>query len=524
MSKSKANIAVIGCGHWGKNLVRNYAQLGALKSVVDGNPDTADKMAADHGATACTFDEILADTDIKGVVIATPAETHAALAKKAIAANKNVYVEKPLTINVKDGEEVCRMAKDKGVILMVGHLLQYHPAFIHLKEMVQSGDLGRLQYIYSHRMNLGKVRREENILWSFAPHDISMILALAGEEPNNVSAIGSSFLHETICDVTTTHMSFENGVRAHIFVSWLHPFKEQKLVVIGEKGMAVFNDTLPWSEKLMLYPHKINWENGIPVPEKADGTAIPLDEAEPLKLECQHFLNAIETGTTPKTDGEEGLRVLKVLNKAQQSLEKKTDALASNTADYFIHESAYVDSPVEIGSDTKIWHFSHVLKNSKIGDNCVIGQNVMIGPDAVIGDNCKIQNNVSLYKGVKLEDGVFCGPSCVFTNVNNPRAEIERKDEFRETLVKKGATIGANATIVCGHTIGRYAFIGAGATVTSDVPDYALYAGCPAKQIGWMSEAGAKLDDTFICPIDGTQYEETSGGTLQKRNSKEKAA
>ena len=524
MSKTEANIAVIGCGHWGKNLVRNYAQLGALKSIVDGNPDTAKKMAADHNVSAQTYDEVLADPAIKGVVIATPAETHATLAKKAIEAGKHVYVEKPLTINVKDAEEVCQMAKDKGVVLMVGHLLQYHPAFIHLKNMVQSGDLGRLQYIYSHRMNLGKVRREENILWSFAPHDISMILALAGEEPNDVSAIGSCFLHETICDVTTTHMTFDNGVRAHIFVSWLHPFKEQKLVVIGEKGMAVFNDTLPWSEKLMLYPHKINWENGIPVPEKADGTPIPLDEAEPLKLECQHFLNAIETGNVPNTDGEEGLRVLKVLNQAQKSLEKKTDALTANAADYFIHESAYVDAPVEIGSDTKIWHFSHVLKNSKIGANCVIGQNVMIGPDAVIGNNCKIQNNVSLYKGVKLEDGVFCGPSCVFTNVNNPRAEIERKDEFRETLVKKGATIGANATIVCGHTIGRYAFIGAGATVTSNVPDYALYAGCPAKQIGWMSEAGAKLDDTLVCPIDGIKYEQTPEGTLQKTNQKEKAA
>lgn len=174
--------------------------------------------------------------------------------------------------------------------------------------------------------------------------------------------------------------------------------------------------------------------------------------------------------------------------------------------DVKLHESTYVDDPSEIGVNTRIWHFSHVLGGSRIGSNCSIGQNVVIGPDVSVGDNCKIQNNVSLYKGVNLEDGVFCGPSCVFTNVVNPRAEIERKDEFKQTLVKKGSTIGANATIVCGVTLGRYSFIAAGAVVTKDVPDFAMMAGVPAKRIGWMSKAGARLDETFQCPIDGSRY------------------
>jgi UDP-2-acetamido-3-amino-2,3-dideoxy-glucuronate N-acetyltransferase len=174
--------------------------------------------------------------------------------------------------------------------------------------------------------------------------------------------------------------------------------------------------------------------------------------------------------------------------------------------DVRIHESAYVDDDVVIGEGTSIWHFCHVLGEVQIGRRCSIGQNVMIGPKVTIGDGCKVQNNVSLYEGVVLDDEVFCGPSCVFTNVVNPRANVSRKSEFRPTRVKRGATIGANATIVCGHTIGAYAFIAAGAVVTKDVPDHALMAGVPAKRIGWMSRAGERLGPDLVCPRDGSRY------------------
>jgi UDP-2-acetamido-3-amino-2,3-dideoxy-glucuronate N-acetyltransferase len=181
-----------------------------------------------------------------------------------------------------------------------------------------------------------------------------------------------------------------------------------------------------------------------------------------------------------------------------------------------IHESAYIDADVVIGEGTRIWHFCHVLPRSHIGRDCILGQNVMVGPDVQIGDRCKLQNNVSIYPGVTLEDGVFCGPSCVFTNVTNPRAEIDRKAEFKATLVRRGASIGANATIVCGVTLGRYCFIAAGAVVTRDVGDFAMMAGVPARRIGWMSRAGAKLGADLICPLDGSRYQLSGPDRLEE--------
>ncbi len=182
----------------------------------------------------------------------------------------------------------------------------------------------------------------------------------------------------------------------------------------------------------------------------------------------------------------------------------------------FIHESSYVDDNVVIGRGTKVWHFSHILTKCQIGENCSLGQNVVVGPNVSVGSGVKIQNNVSIYEGVTLEDGVFCGPSCVFTNVNNPRSEITRKDEYRKTIVRRGASIGANATIICGHNLGQYCFIAAGAVVTREVPAFALMAGTPAKRIGWMSKAGGRLGADLICPLDGAAYREVTVDQIEE--------
>ncbi len=543
MKNNQPNIAVIGSGYWGKNLVRNYHQIGALKLICDKNETVLSSFQEQYpGVDTCmALNDTLSREDIQGIVIATPAETHYILAREALLAGKHVYIEKPLVLKEEDGQDLIRLAKEKDLVLMVGHLLQYHPVFLKLKEMAASGELGRINYIYSHRLNLGKIRREENILWSFAPHDISMILSLAGEEPDEVMATGGNYLHKRIADVTTTHLEFPSGLRAHIFVSWLHPFKVQQLVVVGDKKMAVFDDTQPWEDKLLLYPHEIKWQNNIPIPSKGEAERVDIPQAEPLKMECEHFLHCMTNCRRPQTDGAEGLRVLRILNAAQQSLDgdsekidlaqRRKDAKGTEkgvlekkpttdhrppTTDFFAHETALIDDNVTVGDGSKIWHFSHVLSNSTIGENCNIGQNVVIGPDVTIGKGCKIQNNVSVYKGVTLEDGVFCGPSMVFTNIYNPRAEIRKMDQVRPTLVKHGATLGANCTIVCGTTIGEYGFVGAGAVVTRNVPRHALMLGNPARRVGWMCQCGERLTDDLDCLTCGKTYEKNEEGLKEK--------
>ncbi len=540
--KDKKFIAHLGLGYWGKNILRNLYELGLLYAACDPDSQTVEERKKQFPDVqyAAGIEDILKDPAVRAVSIAAPAALHYRLAKDSLLSGKDVYVEKPLALTVAEGEELVEIARREGRVLMVGHILQYHPAVVKLKEFITEGVLGRIEYIYSNRLNIGKLRTEENILWSFAPHDISVILMLLGEEPVKVSAQGGAYLSEGVYDTTLTFLEFAGGVKGHIFVSWLHPFKEQKLVIVGSKAMAVFDDIS--KEKLFLYPHKIEWRDGkIPVAQKADYEVVPVGPGEPLKLELAHFAECVLERKTPLTDGCEGLRVLKVLEAAERSISssKNKDFAAgkkseksicfspgrtknSESPDVFVHQSAFVDVGVKLGAGTRIWHFSHIMGGSEIGEGCVIGQNVVIGPDARIGNRCKIQNNVSVYKGVVLEDEVFCGPSCVFTNVYTPRAFVERKHEFLPTIVKRGATIGANATVVCGSAIGRYALVGAGAVVKSDVPDYAVIAGVPARQMGWACKCGVPLKvngQNAVCANCGSEYRLENGKfTVIKEN------
>jgi|SRR5581483_3630011 len=314
-------IAVVGAGYWGVNLVRVFHQLGVLGRICDFSPSRLQQLAEKYPDIKMdsSYEAVLDDSSIDAVVIATPAETHYDLARRALLARKDAYVEKPLTLHCDEAERLTSLAEAQEQILMVGHLLEYHPAVTRLNELIEQGDLGRLEYVYSNRLNMGKVRREENALWSFAPHDISVILLLLKQMPIQVAATGGTYLQPNIADVTISTMLFDRGVRAHLFVSWLHPYKEQKLVVVGERRMAVFDDVLK-TNKLQVYDKKIDLVNGQFVVEKPAGRVIEFASDEPLMLECRHFLECIETRQTPKTDGRDGWRVLKVLEASQRSL------------------------------------------------------------------------------------------------------------------------------------------------------------------------------------------------------------
>ncbi|MDD5195571.1 MAG: Gfo/Idh/MocA family oxidoreductase [Candidatus Omnitrophica bacterium] len=321
MKNNNQSIGLIGLGYWGKNILRNLHNLGAVSFACDSNLKTLKIRREEFPEIKYTdtFSDLLTSPQINAIAISTPAISHYELVRQALLADKDVFVEKPLALNVEDAHKLVELAQEKNKILMVGHLLRYHPAFIKLKELIEKGELGRIQYLYSNRLNIGKLRVEENILWSFAPHDISAILALIGKFPLNVNCFGGDYLNKGIYDTTVTSLEFDGGVRAHIFVSWLHPFKEQKLVVVGTGAMAVFDDLA--SEKLLIYPHKIEWSNGkVPIARQAKFNSVKIKHAEPLLEELKHFLDCITSRKQPRTDGQEGLSVLKVLQAAEDSL------------------------------------------------------------------------------------------------------------------------------------------------------------------------------------------------------------
>jgi UDP-2-acetamido-3-amino-2,3-dideoxy-glucuronate N-acetyltransferase len=324
MSDNARTVAVIGCGYWGKNIVRNFSELGALRMVCDSHAPLAAAMSAQFSVPAMSLEEIERDPSVTGVAIASPAPLHAELASRFLAAGKHVFVEKPVALEMDDAERLVRLAAEQQRLLMVGHLLHYHPAFQRACALIEGGEIGALKHIYSNRLSFGKVRTEENVLWSFAPHDISMILRLAGSvRPDHVAAFGGGYISQGIADFCVVNLGFGPGVSAHIFVSWQHPFKEQRLVAIGAKGALVFDDTAPKDKKLALYRSTAVIENGQPVLNKADAEYVAFEDGEPLRNECQAFLTGMTNPHSVFTNGEEGLRVLDVLSRAESSMQGK---------------------------------------------------------------------------------------------------------------------------------------------------------------------------------------------------------
>ncbi|MSO69313.1 MAG: Gfo/Idh/MocA family oxidoreductase [Alphaproteobacteria bacterium] len=315
-------VAVIGAGHWGRNLMRNFDALGALTAFYDDDTATRAREAAAYpnARAASSLDALLADPAIDAVVIATPAATHSALGRRALEAGKHTFVEKPLCLNAPDAEALGRLADRLDRTLMVGHLLLFHPAFVALKRFLAESHIGELRYIYSNRASLGRIRREGGALWEFAPHDVSMILGLTGVMPERVTCVGGAWLQAEVADLTLTHLAFPSGVQAHIFVSWLHPYKDHRMVVIGANGMVVFDDVASGPQKLLHYPHVVDNTGDIPAVTKAAAIPIPYDSDEPLARECRHFLDCVSNRKTPLSDWREGHRVLAVLQACQRAL------------------------------------------------------------------------------------------------------------------------------------------------------------------------------------------------------------
>lgn len=498
-------LGLIGGCYWGKNLIREFNNVGILNVICDINEDALKKYNQEypHIKTTNKWDTILSDNEINAVCIGLPAEMHYKFAKEALEADKDVYVEKPITLNVLEAEELVNLAKEKNKILMVGHLLHYHSAIIKIKEIISSGQLGKIKNIVSNRLNLGIFRTQENVLWSFAPHDISVILSLCGNKlPDWVQCTGNDCLTKNVHDITNSILKFESeNIYVNINVNWLNPYKEQRLSIVCEKGMILFDD-MEKESKLKIYKNYIGWSdnlNPIPQANKIEPEIIQLDlSSSPLYNECKHFKECCELRTKPMTIGEEGVRVLTVLNKLNESLTNSGNKININQnlntnvneKKYYVHPTAIIDEGAEIGEGTKIWHYSHICAGAKIGSNCNIGQNVFVAGGAEIGNYCKVQNNVSIYAGVKAGNYVFFGPSCVLTNDINPRGMYTKGGHYLETILEDGVTLGANCTIVCGNTIGTHALVGAGAVVCKDVESYSIMVGNPAKKIGTIDEKG----------------------------------
>jgi len=314
-------VGLAGCGYWGRNLARNLHQMGLLAAVCDPSAKALKEVKAAYRGVKTTrdYDTLIEDAKIKAVAVAAPAALHYDLARRALLAGKDVFVEKPLSLRVPQAEELVELARDRKRVLMVGHILEYHPAIRKLKDLVDAGELGEIHYVYSNRLNLGKVRQEENILWSFAPHDISVILLLVGTMPEWASTSGQHYLQHDVADVTMTCLAFPGKARAHIFVSWLHPFKEQKLVVVGSRKMAVFDDVIK-EGKLKIFDKGIEWKDGRPVTRQTAESTLFFPETEPLREELAHFVECVRSRKTPRTDGANGLRVLRVLDACQRSI------------------------------------------------------------------------------------------------------------------------------------------------------------------------------------------------------------
>jgi predicted dehydrogenase len=328
---SRVSVGLVGLGYWGPNLARNFAALPEceLAWCCDADAERRERFAGQFPSARFTddLDDLLRDPTLDAVVLATPVPTHASLAVAVLEAGKHCFVEKPLAQSVADGERAVAAAAAAGRALMVGHLLEYHPGVLMLKEIADSGELGELRYIYGNRLNLGQLRADENALWSLGAHDVSVVLALAGEEPYELSARGESYMREGIEDVVFGFMRFPSGLAAHLHLSWLDPHKERRFTVVGAKRMATFDD-MEVERKVTIYDKGFDEKSNSYIARAGEIRSPLVPKTEPLAIECRHFIDCVRNGTTPRSDGESGLRVVRVLEGLQAELDSSRRSAA----------------------------------------------------------------------------------------------------------------------------------------------------------------------------------------------------
>jgi len=311
--KTMPAIAVVGCGYWGQNHIRTWSELGALKAVADIDADRAAGLADRFGVDAMAPEQVFDAADIDAVVFALPPQFHAQNTLRAIAAGKHVLVEKPIALTVEDAQSVVDAGREAGLVVMTGHVLRFHPAFETLADMVAGDALGPIRYIHAHRVGLGKFHSENDALWDMAPHDLSLIMALTGEEPSTIRGEGSAAINH-LSDFAHLHLAFPSGIRSHVFASRLNPYRERRLTVIGRKAMAVFDDTAPWQQKLAIYDHQVWKDDSGWQFRTAEPRYVPVPEGLPLTNECRHFADCVLNGTAPRTPATEGLAVIRILS------------------------------------------------------------------------------------------------------------------------------------------------------------------------------------------------------------------
>lgn len=568
-------LAVVGCGKWGSNHARTAFSMKALAAVVDPRAEARRVAAEKWGVPvfASLRDLVAAlrqarlPSTLVGVVVATPPATHAGLARDALAAGLSVLVEKPMCPSVDDAVALAECAsatKQRGCKLVVGHLLRYGAPHSVAIELIRGGHVGTVRRVKALRLNFGTVRTEENVLWSLCPHDVSVALAMCGVDgsaaalPRRVRCSGLNIVggNSGVEDAVELTAEFESGAQVHIEANWLHPEKERRMTVYGTKGFIVVNEAVPAAsaqpsgdEKTIPLPVQL-WKysasldkssvalarqevelvaNVHYVDDSCDGSRFA---ASPLESELEHFAKCcFDREVQPLTDAEEGLRVVRVLAAATESMRerdggwvplKQSGACPSSIAvtpsiarevegpptPFFAHETACIDAGASVGTGAKVWHFAHVMSGAVIGDRCSLGQNVYVAGKARLGVNVRVQNNVCIFDGVSVGDNAFLGPSCVFTNVRRPRAEFPTSaSDYEQTRVGNGVSVGANAVILCGVSIGDYAMIGAGAVVTKDVKKHALVVGNPGRQVAWIGRNGSPL----VSDEDGVSWWSETG-------------